>query len=76
MVFGDQESASGSNDIPQASGLIVAGEADPGPEGRNVMNQLLADGWQNQNHLRRDVQTDADLTRSVIARRMSFVAEK
>ena len=75
MVFGDQESAAGSNNIPQMSSLIVSGEADPGPGGRDVTNRLLADGWQNQDHLRTDVQPDTDITRSVISRMMSFVAE-
>ena len=75
MVFGDRESAAGGNDIPKMSGLVVAGAADPGPGGRNVANPLLADGWQNQNQLRRDVQQDTGITRSVIARRMSYVSE-
>ena len=75
MVFGDHESSAGRNAIPQISSLVVGGEADLGPGGSNVTSRLLEDGWQNQNHLRRDVHPDTDLERSVIARRMSYVTE-
>ena len=74
MVFGDRESATGSDDVPKMSTPISTNEADLLPGRGGVTSQLLADGWQDQNHLRRDVQPDDDLALSVIARRMSYVA--
>ena len=41
-----------------------------------IAHRLRNDGAPHHLHLRRDVQSDADLTMSVIARRSLFVKEK
>ena len=75
MVFGDHESAAGSNAVQQISSLVVEREAELGQGGRNVTDRLLEDGWQDRNHLRRDAHPETDIDRSAIARMMSYVAE-
>ena len=61
--------------LPLASCMDVdSGSSMEG--GSYLINRLFTEGWQDCTNLHQDVQTDAYKTGDVIARRMTFVAQK